>query len=70
LKEIRSHDWELRKGRSNQGKAAKGERSFIELQDHRTRMADDRFKKAANAIVETGRKYDVHLILFTSYCLF
>lgn len=64
LKKIRNHDWELRKGRSKQGKAAKGERSFIELQDHRTSMADDRFKKAANAIVETARKYDVHLILF------
>jgi IS605 OrfB family transposase len=64
LKEIRSHDWELRKGRSKQGKAAKGERSFIELQDHRTSMADDRFKKAANTIVETARTYDVYLILF------
>jgi IS605 OrfB family transposase len=64
LKNIREHDWELRRGRRKQGKAAKGERTFVGLQDHRTSMADDRFKKAANTIVETARKHDVHMILF------
>jgi IS605 OrfB family transposase len=64
LRTIREHDWELRKGRRKQGKAAKGERTFVDLQNHRTSMADDRFKKAANTIVETARKHDVHLILF------
>jgi len=64
LMNIRQHDWELREGRSRQGKAAKGERTFVDLQDHRTDMADDRFKKAANTIVETAREHDVRLILF------
>jgi len=64
LKEIRQHDRQLRKARSQRGKPVQGEESFIELQDHRTNMADDRFKKAANTIVELARQYDVHLILF------
>jgi IS605 OrfB family transposase len=64
LHEVRSHDRQLRQYRSKHGRAVKGERTFAELQDHRTGMAEDRFKKAANSIVETARKHGVHIILF------
>lgn len=64
LWEIRQHDRRLRKDRSKRGKPVKGERSFVELQDHRTGMAEDRFKKAANIIVEMARSKGVQIILF------
>ena len=64
LGQIRQHDRELRKQRSLQGKAPTGEHSFIDLQEHRTGMADDRFKKAAHCIIDTARKHEVGIILF------
>lgn len=64
LMDIRRHDRVLRKQRSRQGRAPRGERTFADFQDHRTDMADDRFKKVANAIIETARRHRVHLILF------
>lgn len=64
LGHIRTHDRQLRKLRSRQGKAPAGERNFIELQDHRTGMADDRFKKAAHLIVETAREHRADILLF------
>ncbi|MFW5857460.1 MAG: zinc ribbon domain-containing protein [Planctomycetota bacterium] len=64
LTEMRRHERALRKGRRERGKPVDGERSFIALQDHRTDMADDRFKKAAHAIVETARRFDAHVIVF------
>jgi len=64
LYQIRGHDRQLRRGRSKTGKAPKGERSFIDLQSHRTNMAQDRFKKAANAIINIARSYKVDVIIF------
>lgn len=64
LTAIRRHDREIRKLKSRLGKAPRGQRSFKTLQDHRTKMAEDRFKKAANQIVQLARHENVHLILF------
>lgn len=64
LLNLRRHERQLRKQRRQRGKPVKAELSFIELQQHRTHMADDRFKKAANAMIELARKYDVKAIIF------
>ena len=64
LRSITQHDWQLRKARRKRGKPVKNQRSFISLQDHRTKMSDDRFKKAANVIVENARRHSVHIIVF------
>lgn len=64
LGQIRVHDRQLKTLRSKQGKAPSGEHNFIDLQEHRTGMADDRFKKAAHLIIETARKHKAGIILF------
>ena len=64
LGQIRLHDRHLKKLRSRQGKAPTGERNFVALQDHRTGMADDRFKKAAHLLIETARRAGVDIIVF------
>jgi IS605 OrfB family transposase len=64
LHDVRTHDRQLRAHRRKHGKPIKGETTFAELQRHRTKMAEDRFKKGANSIVETARKHGVHIILF------
>lgn len=66
LRSIIAHERELKAGRRQRGKPVKGERSFVQLQDHRTNMSDDRFKKAAHFIVELGRAHGVHVIVFES----
>jgi|GEM_PF-4164881 len=64
LRSITRHENQLKKGRRKRGKPVKNERSFISLQGHRTKMSTDRFKKAANLIVEKAREHDVHIIVF------
>jgi IS605 OrfB family transposase len=65
LYHIRQHDGALRRGRRRRGKPiSKDKRSFVDLQDHRTKMSEDRFKKAAHIIVELARTHDVHVVLF------
>jgi len=64
LFDIRNHDRELKKGRRKRGRPVSGEESFSNLQYHRTKMSEDRFKKGAHAIVEAAREFDVHLIVF------
>jgi IS605 OrfB family transposase len=64
LRQLRQHDRSLRKGRRKRGKGVKGEEDFIELQTHRSDMAEDRFKKVAHTIVDLARQHQVHLVLF------
>jgi IS605 OrfB family transposase len=64
LRGIRRHDRALKAERRRRGKPVEGEKSLIQLQDHRTGMAQDRFKKVANAIVEISRRENVDLVLF------
>jgi len=61
---LRGHERQLRAARRRRGKPVAGERSFISLQDHRTHMADDRFKKGARAIVDLARRSRAHIVLF------
>jgi transposase len=51
LAHLARHKREIRLLRRQRGKPVKGELSHVELQDHITHMAEDRFKKAARAIV-------------------
>lgn len=51
LAHIGEHKREIRRLRRLRGKPVKGEESHVELQDHITHMGEDRFKKAARAIV-------------------
>lgn len=51
LAHIGQHKREIRRKRRQRGKPVKGENSHVELQDHIDHMGEDRFKKAARAIV-------------------
>ncbi len=51
LAHIGAHKREIRRLRRLRGKPVKGEESHVALQDHITHMGQDRFKKAARAIV-------------------
>jgi len=51
LAHIGRHKREIRRLRRLRGKPVKDEESHIELQDHITHMGEDRFKKAARAII-------------------
>ncbi len=64
LYNIRGHDRQLKKRRRQRGKPVSGEESLVDFQFHRTKMAEDRFKKGAHAIIEMARNWDVHMILF------
>jgi len=65
LRSIVQHERQLREGRRKRGKPVSADkRSFVSLQDHRTDMSMDRFKKAANMVVEKAREHDVHVIVF------
>jgi len=61
---IDAHHRQLKWARRLRGKPVFDEESCAELQDHVTHMGEDRFKKAAHAIVELARRHDVHVILF------
>lgn len=52
LAHIGRHKREIRRLRRLRGKPVKGEKSHVRLQDHITCMSQDRFKKAARAIVD------------------
>ena len=51
LRALGDHKWELRQRRRQRGNPIKGEKSHVELQQHIDYMGEDRFKKAARAIV-------------------
>ena len=51
LAHIGRHKRKIRRLRQLRGKPVKGENSHVELQDHITHMSEDRFKKAARAII-------------------
>ena len=51
LRAFGQHKRELRRRRRQRGNPVKGESSHVELQKHVDHMAEDRFKKAARAIV-------------------
>ncbi len=53
----------LRRARRKRGKPVKGQESCRRIQQHVTQMARDRFRKAAAAIVDFARCWDVDLIL-------
>jgi hypothetical protein len=61
---IGAHQRQLKHARRLRGKPVFDEESCIGLQDHVTHMGEDRFKKAAHAIIELARCHDVHAILF------
>ena len=61
---IDAHHRQLKRARRLRGKPVFDEESCVELQDHVTHMGEDRFKKAAHAIIELSRQHDVHTILF------
>ena len=63
LRDIRHHEWELRCLRSRQGRAPRGQRTFVQLQDHITSAGKDRFKKGARAVVDLAVQHDVHVIV-------
>ncbi|MCL5038148.1 MAG: zinc ribbon domain-containing protein [Chloroflexi bacterium] len=63
LRHIKKHKKEIGKLRSERGQAAKGERSFISLQDHITDMGEDRFKKGAREIVNFAVKHNADVII-------
>jgi IS605 OrfB family transposase len=52
LAHIARHKREIRALRQLRGKPVRGENSHIELQDHITHLAEDRFKKGARAIID------------------
>jgi hypothetical protein len=58
LAHLSAHKRSLRHLRGLRGKPVKGENSHIELQDHITNMASDRFKKAAREIVNFALNAD------------
>ncbi|AQT69685.1 transposase, IS605 OrfB family [Anaerohalosphaera lusitana] len=64
LRQVRRHDYDLKRKRRRHGKPVKGQRSNANLQAHRTNMAQDRFKKGASAIVSLAREHSADLILF------
>ena len=51
LEHIRDHKREIARARRKRGKPVRGERSHIRLQSHISNMGEDRFKKAARAII-------------------
>lgn len=58
LAHLAKHKREIRRLRRLRGKPVKGEESHIQLQEHITNMGDDRFKKAARAIVNFALNTD------------
>jgi len=63
LDEIRRHKDRLREKRSQTRRAPKGRRTCIALQDHVTKMGQDRYRKGAAAIVRYAVERDVDVIL-------
>lgn len=58
LAHISDHKREIKRLRRLRGKPIKGEQSHVKLQDHITHMSQDRFKKAARAIVNFALNVD------------
>lgn len=58
LAHIGRHKRDIRRLRRLRGKPVKGEESHVELQDHITNMGEDRFKKAARAILNFAWNVD------------